>query len=162
MLLCAVYAETAVNFTFQHDIPDAKMIEYFKTATAEAKIYVASGFHKVANVCYEVQGGDTRLYCTDVYNACGPGIFAYAVPRDSNMVLCPVYFDYPQTHTRGCHDSDSGTTLLHEVTHLSQTLGTSDYNTYRYDDLRKLTSEQNLNHADTYTYYAQSLRVPNC
>lgn len=154
--MCTLYAEKALNYTFSTN-SDARMLEFFKRSDADAKIYVANGFLKVRDVCKSANSGDTKMFCSDVYNFCGPGIFAYTQPADSNIIFCPVYFDYPVIQPGGCHDSDSGTTALHEVTHLRQTLATSDYNTYRYDDLIELTAEQNIHHADTYTYYAQAL-----
>ncbi|KAJ0338723.1 hypothetical protein COL922a_005314 [Colletotrichum nupharicola] len=44
---------------------------------------------------------------------------------------------------------------LHEMTHLTQIRGTSDYGGYGYNFVRSLSASQNLNHADTYTLFAQ-------
>ena len=56
--------------------------------------------------------------------------------------------------SRTCHAQDQATTTLHEMTHLSQIKGTSDYGVYGYNAVRSLTAAQNLNHADTYTLFA--------
>lgn len=41
------------------------------------------------------------------------------------------------------------------MTHLRQIKGTSDYGGYGYNFVRSLSAAQNLNHADTYTLFAQ-------
>ena len=41
------------------------------------------------------------------------------------------------------------------MTHLTQVKGTSDYGGYGYNFVRSLSAAQNLNHADTYTLFAQ-------
>lgn len=43
------------------------------------------------------------------------------------------------------------------MTHLSEIAGTSDYGGYGYDFVQSLSPAQNLNHADTYTLFAQSI-----
>ncbi|EGY21449.1 uncharacterized protein VDAG_02973 [Verticillium dahliae VdLs.17] len=67
------------------------------------------------------------------YNPCKPGVIAYALPSQSFM-------DH-----------------LHEMTHMSQIAGTSDCGGYGYNFVQSLTAAQNLNHADTYTLFAQSI-----
>jgi deuterolysin len=47
------------------------------------------------------------------------------------------------------------------MTHLRQVKGTSDYGGYGYQFVRSLSAAQNLNHADTYTLFAQGM-LPRC
>uniref|UniRef100_L2GK12 Neutral protease 2 n=1 Tax=Colletotrichum fructicola (strain Nara gc5) TaxID=1213859 RepID=L2GK12_COLFN len=56
-----------------------------------------------------------------------------------------------------CSNGVIAYTLLHEMTHLTQIRGTSDYGGYGYNFVRSLSASQNLNHADTYTLFAQSI-----
>jgi deuterolysin len=73
------------------------------------------------------------------------------------MVNCPLFFSGLTALSRQCHAQDQATTVLHEMTHLTQVKGTSDYGGYGYNFVRSLSASQNLNHADTYTLFAQAL-----
>lgn len=160
LFMCTIYADAAFNKTVAPDAND-KMLEYFKRADADTKIHVANGFLKIRNVCGQYTSGDANLFCTDQFNGCHGDTGAYTIPSSSNMVFCPGFFDWHADTPQGCHNPDLGTTVLHEVSHLRQTLATDDYGTYGYDGLRRLSADQNLNHADTYTYYAQAL-IAHC
>lgn len=82
-------------------------------------------------------------------------MLAYTYPSTSQMVNCPLFFSGLTALSRTCHAQDQATTVLHEMTHLSQVKGTTDYGGYGYNFVRSLTAAQNLNHADTYTLFAQ-------
>lgn len=59
----------------------------------------------------------------------------------------------PEKDTR-CHADDQPFVTIHEMTHLSQIKGTDDYGVYGYQAVRRLNAAQNLNHADTYSLFA--------
>ncbi|KAF4776615.1 deuterolysin metalloprotease [Colletotrichum scovillei] len=84
-------------------------------------------YFKIVSECGSTTSGVSRQYCSDVYGACSSNVIAYTLP------------------------------IVHEMTHLTQIRGTSDYNGYGYNFVRSLTAAQNLNHADTYTLFAQSI-----
>lgn len=134
----------------------SKFQEYYKSTAASTRSTVAAVFGRVATECGSTSSGVARYYCSDVYGACDPGVLAYTLPSQSYMVNCPLYFSDLSALSRTCHDQDQATTTLHEMTHLSQIKGTTDQNgAYGYAAVRALTAAQNLNHADTYTLYAQ-------
>ncbi|KAJ6788050.1 hypothetical protein PWT90_07492 [Aphanocladium album] len=157
LFMCTGYAAYGRGDALDYAHGSPKLREFFKRDDPDARNYIAAGLGRVHDVCVSPTSGDTSIFCTDRYQFCRPGVWAYTVPNDSNIIFCPVYFGTPVTEFQGCHQSDSGTTLMHEVTHLQQTLGTADYDTYGYDGLRRLSSDQNMNHADTYTFYAQAV-----
>ncbi|KAH7138855.1 metallo proteinase [Dendryphion nanum] len=135
---------------------NAKMTEYFKSTSASAKSTVATVFNRIVSECGSTTSGNSRFYCTDVYGACSSNVIAYTLPSQSYMAYCNLFFTMPAL-SRTCHAQDQATTVLHEATHLTQVKGTSDYNGYGYNFVRSLSSSQNLNHADTYTLFAQAL-----
>lgn len=139
--------------------PAAKFNEYFKTTSSSARSSVAAVFGRVASECGSTTSGVSRYYCTDVLGACGSSVLAYTQPATSIMVNCPLFFSGLPASSSSCHAQDQRTTILHESTHLTQIKGTEDYNGYGYNFVRSLSSSQNLNHADTYTLYAQALAV---
>jgi deuterolysin len=137
----------------------AKVIEYFKTASAATTLKTV--FAKVATECGSSTSGVAKQYCTDVYSSCSSGVLAYTLPSGSFMVSCPLYFSALPALTKSCHAQDQATTTLHEVTHLSQIKGTQDLG-YGYAAATKLSSAQALNNADSYALFANGkLRLPN-
>uniref|UniRef100_L2G6H0 Neutral protease 2 n=1 Tax=Colletotrichum fructicola (strain Nara gc5) TaxID=1213859 RepID=L2G6H0_COLFN len=103
--------------------------------------------------------GVSRQYCTDIYPACSSGVIAYTLPSQSYMVNCPTFFTMTAL-SRTCHAQDQATTAVHEVTHLSQIKGTTDQSScYGYSCVQSLTAAQNLNHADTYSLFANAIYV---
>lgn len=152
--------ETSVKNT--HDIavkaaeaarngPANKMIEYFESAGQSARNTVATAFEKMARA-YASSGGLPDLHCRDVQNYC-QGAVAYALPPQNLIVFCSSWFNYP-TLTPGCRKVDQAHIAVHEATHLSMTKGTDDYGTYGYENSIALPASRNLNHADTYAYFA--------
>lgn len=153
--------ETAVQNT--HDIavkaaeaarngPDNKMVEYFESAGQSTRDTVATAFDKMANA-YASSGGKPDLHCSDVQNYCRSGAVAYALPPSNTIVFCDAWFDYP-TLNEACRQVDQAHISVHEATHLSMVKGTEDYNTYGYQNSVDLSARYNLNHADTYAYFA--------
>ncbi|KAL2880525.1 hypothetical protein SGCOL_004246 [Colletotrichum sp. CLE4] len=136
--------------------PAARMTEYFKSSTTATRNTVAAVFGRIVSECGSTTSGVSRQYCSDVYGACSSNVIAYTLPSQSYMVNCPTFFTMSAASST-CHAQDQQTTIVHEMTHLTQIKGTSDYNGYGYNFVRSLTAAQNLNHADTYTLFAQSI-----
>lgn len=136
--------------------PADKLEEYFKRSDPATRATVADVYAKIIGACGTIDAGDMRYYCSDVYGACKNGVLAYTVPNGNYMSYCNLYFDRLPTSTTSCHGQDKGNTNLHEMTHLHQIKGTSDFGGYGYNFVRSLTAEQNINHADTYALYAQA------
>ncbi|CAF3491710.1 unnamed protein product [Fusarium graminearum] len=139
--------------------PADKMDEYFKRSDAATRAAVADVFAKITAACGTIDSGEMRYYCSDVYGACKNGVLAYTVPNGNYMSYCDLYFDRLPATTTNCHGQDKGNTNLHEMTHLNQIKGTSDFGGYGYSFLRSLTAEQNINHADTYALFAQAVSM---
>ncbi|ORX94823.1 neutral protease 2-like protein [Clohesyomyces aquaticus] len=137
----------------------AKMTEYFKSSSSSTRSTVAGVFNKIVTECGSTTSGASRYYCSDVYRSCSSGVLAYTLPSQSYMVNCPLYFSGLSPLSRTCHAQDQATTTLHEVTHLTQINGTSDYGVYGYNAIRALSASQNLNYADTYTLFANAIYV---
>ncbi|ROT37072.1 neutral protease [Sodiomyces alkalinus F11] len=134
----------------------AKLQEYFKSTSAHVKNTVTAVFDRVAYQCGSTNSGDTRYYCSDVYRACSGGAIAYALPSQNFIVNCPTFFTLP-AYSYQCHAQDQQSTVVHEMTHLYKVAATADYGCYGYNCVRALSAAQNLNHADTYSLFAQSL-----
>ncbi|KAI0550396.1 neutral protease [Xylaria curta] len=150
---CADLAQQAASVA---ESDDDKLIEYFKNADSETRSYVVDVFNNVAAECGSTSSG-APYYCSDVYGACEDGVIAYTLPSEGYMVNCPIFFDELPPASSQCHAQDQQTTVLHETTHLTSVAGTDDYGGYGYDFIQSLTAAQNLNHADTYTLFAQSI-----
>ncbi|ETS73211.1 Neutral protease 2 [Pestalotiopsis fici W106-1] len=132
----------------------AKVVEYFKTASAASTLVTV--FNRVASECGSTTSGVSKQYCTDVYSSCSSGVLAYTLPSGSFMVSCPLYFNYLPALTKSCHAQDQATTTLHEVTHLSQIKGTQDLG-YGYSAAIRLSATQALNNADSYALFANAV-----
>jgi deuterolysin len=135
-----------------------RLQEFFKSSSDSVASTVEEVYARIEEECGSTTTGASRYHCTDVYGACSGGVIAYTLPSQSYMVNCPTYFEMPAQNPR-CHGQDQGSTILHETTHLRHVLGTSDYGGYGYSFVQQLSSEQNLNHADTYTLFAQSVSM---
>ncbi|KAI1506414.1 neutral protease 2-like protein [Biscogniauxia marginata] len=154
---CASLAEEAASVA-QSD--DDKLAEYFKNTDSSTRNTVVEVFNNVASECGSTTSG-AAYYCSDVYGACSNGVLAYTLPSQDYMVNCPLFFSALSPTSSVCHDQDQQTTALHETTHLNSVAGTDDYNGYGYEFVQSLSAQQNLNHADTYTLFAQSIYA-NC
>ncbi|KAH7356206.1 neutral protease 2-like protein [Pyrenochaeta sp. MPI-SDFR-AT-0127] len=151
---CASLARTAASAAVNNA---AKLNEYFKSTSSSTASTVQTVFNRIATQCGSTTSGNSRYYCTDILGACSNGVLAYTQPSTSQMVNCPLFFSGLSATSRTCHAQDQQTTILHEMTHLTQVKGTSDYGGYGYNFVRSLSAAQNLNHADTYTLFAQAL-----
>lgn len=136
--------------------PAAKVEEYYKSSSSSTRNTIANVFKKVAQECGSTSGGASRYYCTDQFQGCRSRVLAYTQPSRSLMVYCDLYWDDLPNLTTGCHRQDQSTTTLHEVTHLSEVAGTQD-NGYGYDAIRRLSTSQSLNNADSYAMFANAI-----
>lgn len=134
----------------------AKMEEFFKSSSSSTRSTVSTVFSRVASECGSTTSGIAQYYCSDPYSGCSGGVLAYTVPSANIMAYCPSYFNQLPAKATSCYGQDQGNTNLHEVTHLRQVKGTDDYGGYGYNFVRSLSAAQNLNHADTYTLFAQA------
>ncbi|KAH7311629.1 metallo-endopeptidase [Stachybotrys elegans] len=135
----------------------AKIEEYFKSSSSSTRSTVSTVFSRVASECGSRTSGMSRYYCSDPYGACSSNVLAYTVPSASITAYCNLYFNNLPALTRTCHAQDQAGTNVHEMTHLTQIRGTSDYSGYGYNYVRSLTAAQNLNHADTYALFANAI-----
>ncbi|TQS32432.1 hypothetical protein Golomagni_07249 [Golovinomyces magnicellulatus] len=134
----------------------SKMNEFFKDSSSQTRSYVASVFNAVARECGSTSGGYSDYYCYDVSGYCESNVLAYTVPSQSYMAYCDLYYNQLPTLTSSCHRQDKATTNLHEMTHLTQIAGTDDLG-YGYDNIRRLSSRDSLNNADSYAVFANSI-----
>lgn len=149
---CVSLARTAATNAQSND---AKVNEYFKSTSDSTKSTVATVFDRIATQCGSSTSGDTRYYCTDILGVCSSGVLAYTYSSTSQIINCPLFFSGLSALSSSCHTQDQATSVLHEMTHLTQVKGTSDYGGYGYNFIRSLSAAQNLNHADTYALFAQ-------
>ncbi|KAF5024185.1 hypothetical protein F66182_3699 [Fusarium sp. NRRL 66182] len=139
--------------------PADKLEEYFKSSSSQTRSTVSDVFSRIAAECGSTNGGVSRYYCSDVYGACQNGVLAYTVPGASYMAYCDLYFERLPASTSNCHGQDQAGTNLHEMTHLNEMKGTLDYGGYGYNFVQSLSAEQNINHADTYTLFANAVSL---
>ncbi|KAM0722914.1 hypothetical protein Q7P37_001112 [Cladosporium fusiforme] len=139
---------------------DSKFEEYFKSTSNSTRKTVTDRFEAVAQDCNTTASGDTRTYCTDVYNGCSSNVLAYTLPAYNYIAYCPLFFDNLPGLTDRCHNQDQATTVLHEETHAPDVYapGTLD-NAYGYDAAMELSSDAAVNNADTYALYANAIYV---
>ncbi|KAI0420338.1 neutral protease [Xylaria grammica] len=150
---CADLANEAASVA---ESDDEKLEEYFKNTDSSTRSAVVDVFNSIASECGSTTSG-APYYCSDVYDACEDGVIAYTLPSEGYMVNCPIFFDELTPASSTCHDQDQQSTVLHEVTHLTSVAGTDDYGGYGYEFVQSLSASQNLNHADTYALFAQSI-----
>ncbi|OAA69710.1 Peptidase M35, deuterolysin [Cordyceps fumosorosea ARSEF 2679] len=136
--------------------PAAKVEEYFKSSSSSTRSTIVNVLNNVAQECGSTDGGASRYYCTDQFGGCGDRVLAYTQPSRSLQVYCDLYWDDLPALTSACHRQDQATTTLHEMTHLREVAGTAD-NGYGYDNIRKLTTAQSLNNADSYAMFANAI-----
>ncbi|KAH7311394.1 metallo proteinase [Stachybotrys elegans] len=156
---CRTLASTAA--TAASSGPAARLTEFYKSSTSATRSTVQGVFNRIVSECGSSTSGASRIYCTDIYPACSGGVVAYAVPALAYQVYCPLWFNNYAAMTSACRGISQAGVLLHEMTHLTSIRGTQDYNCYGYNCVRSLSAAQNINHADTYMYFAQAAYA-NC
>jgi deuterolysin len=135
----------------------SKVEEYFKSSSLTTRLTVSRTFDLVAEECSSMTRGVSDYYCSDPYGFCTRNVLAYTLASESYTAYCDLYFDALPQLASQCHAQDKGGTTIHEMTHLRQIKGTSDYGGYGYAHVRSLSARQNLNHADTYALFAQAV-----
>lgn len=136
----------------------SKMQEYFKSSSIVTRHTVASTLRKVADECSSLDGGYSDYYCSDPWGFCSRGnVLAYTLASESYTAYCDLYFERLPAVASRCHGQDKGSTNIHEMTHLREIKGTSDYGGYGYSHVQSLSRSQNVNHADTYALFAQAI-----
>ncbi|KAJ3498895.1 hypothetical protein NLG97_g756 [Lecanicillium saksenae] len=133
--------------------PANKMVEYFESAGQSARNTVATAFDKMVNAYQSSSSGRPDLHCRDAQGYCTGGVVAYTLPPQNLIVYCSAWFNYPALNS-ACRQVDQAHIAVHESTHLSMVKGTDDYGTYGYQNSINLPASKNLNHADTYAYFA--------
>lgn len=83
-------------------------------------------------------------------------MLAYTQPSRSLMAYCDLFWEDLPALTTGCHRQDQATTIIHETTHLREIAGTQDLG-YGYDNIRKLSTRDSLNNADSYAMFANAI-----
>ena len=154
---CAAQANAAADAALNGSA--SKFQEYFKSTATADRQRVANRLKAVAKECTNTPGGVLSVHCSDVYNYCDPGTFAYTVSSDDAVVWCDQYWKSPMETTQ-CHGDDKTGTTIHEYTHASHVFspGTDDY-AYGYTDCSKLSRAKALENADTYEYYANAIHL---
>lgn len=139
-----------------------KIKEYFKNDTPAIRSTVSGVFTKIAAECASTSAGFSKLHCNDVARNCAGGVIAYANPypaTNAYVVYCPSWFSVMPVKRKICHADDQPFVTMHELTHLTQIKGTSDYGTYGYAGTMRLSAAQNLNHADSYALFSNAIDV---
>jgi deuterolysin len=133
----------------------SRLETFFKSSSTSVRNQVSARMRAVAQDCGTTSPGTTS-YCTDQYGYCdGGNIVAYTLPTLNAITYCPIFFTETRPVTTGCKSFDQGTTILHETTHASSVYSPSTQDlAYGYDASVKLSTEQALNNADSYTLFA--------
>lgn len=135
--------------------PADRMNFFFKSSDTATRKRVGDNFHKIAVECGSPVTGVSKVFCSDRHSFCRPEYIAYAYGTD--IVNCPLFFRLP-TNNKECRANTQATTMIHEASHLSQVMSASDYDgCYGITCIRGLSREQNLKHADTYSFFAQGM-----
>ena len=143
--------------------PASKFHEYFRTTSPHIRRSVSSRFAAIAHEASSLskpsltsKGGKGKVtyHCTDPFSYCRDGILAYAIPQQSIVVNCPMYYRLPDLTDR-CHGQDQATTTLHEFTHASVVYApnTVDF-AYGYGASVALEPEEAVRNADSFALFA--------
>ncbi|KAH6846048.1 neutral protease 2-like protein [Alternaria alternata] len=128
---------------------DSRLGTFFKSTSTSVRNQVSARMSAVAQDCGTSSPGTTS-------------IVAYTLPTLNSITYCPIFFTNTIPITTGCKTFDRGTTILHETTHASSVYSPSTQDlAYGYDASVKLSTEQALNNADSYTLFANYVRL-NC
>ncbi|PWY88848.1 neutral protease 2-like protein mep20 [Aspergillus sclerotioniger CBS 115572] len=135
----------------------ARLEEYFKSSSQETRSLVANRLAYIAAEA-SLNAERTTYYCTDKFRACGPRTLAYTFPQWNVVVNCPIYWSILQPVQKACHAQDQANTIIHEFSHAPGVYapGTDDLG-YGYQAAMRLTGNQALRNADTYTLFTNSV-----
>ncbi|PKY00581.1 zincin [Aspergillus campestris IBT 28561] len=135
--------------------------EYFLTTDTASREEVAARYEAIAKEASNPSSGKVTYNCGNgiEQSQCGggKGTLAYALSGSNKVVNCPDWYKLvPETDN--CGGIDQGLTMIHELSHISGVYspGTGDH-AYKYNDLIKLSPEQAILNADTYTFYAAAI-----
>lgn len=139
----------------------AKVAEYFKEDHDWLIDQVAGHFLAVASEAKRDGGSETVYYCLGAPDLCiHPSVLAYSIPDENSIANCESYYELPGISNH-LETLDRVTTTLHEFTHLpaifvteSGEYGTDDF-AYGYEECMLLTTEEALENADTYAFFAK-------
>jgi deuterolysin len=134
-----------------------KFQEYFRTTSANGRSTVANRFEAIAQEASSQTSGASAYHCTDVLDACSPGVIAYTSPAQNIIANCDIFYQLPAV-SRGCGDQSQAATVLHEFTHAPGIFppGTQDF-AYGYSASTRLSAQQAINNADNYALYADAI-----
>lgn len=157
--VCAGAARKAAALAADSKNPLYKL--FFKNEDKKSRSKVTSMFQMVADECAAKGGGRTGITCGDG-GICGRGqggITVEATTQGLHVNLCSGFFrGNDPAQSRGCANLDSAGVMLHEMTHaLGKT--TDQRGAYGLAAVKRLTSQQNLEHADTYAIFAHFARL---
>ncbi|ELQ37231.1 hypothetical protein OOU_Y34scaffold00610g68 [Pyricularia oryzae Y34] len=134
-----------------------KVLLYFKTSNPRSIRTIVNTFDKAYYEC-SIYGGEGTITCRDDWRACSAGTMAHTIQSKKKITMCPLFFTLSATASYYGERSQANV-LLHEVTHLRNVKGTDDYSSWGHAAVLELSESQNLNHADTYTFFAESARL---
>ncbi|PYI04776.1 deuterolysin metalloprotease family protein [Aspergillus sclerotiicarbonarius CBS 121057] len=137
----------------------ARMEEYFKSSSEETRSLVANRLAYIAAEASLINADRTTYYCSDTFQLCNNRTLAYTVPEWNVVVNCPLYWRLMPMQTT-CHAQDQANTIIHEFSHAPGVYapGTDDLG-YGYKAGMRLTRDQALRNADTYTLFANAVFV---
>jgi len=132
--------------------PARKIREYFERADQQTRNIIATGFEKMAQRYASKDGQTPRLFYNNITNFYSRNT-AYTLLGQGNIIYYNIWFNYPR-FTPVCRKVDQAHIAVHEASHLPMFKGTKDFNIYGYQNSINLPAGRNLNHADTWAYFA--------
>ncbi|PHH64674.1 hypothetical protein CDD81_4115 [Ophiocordyceps australis] len=155
--LCARRAQKAAAAA-QDPSTSQLMLEFFKNDDEQTRSRVASVLQGVAADCGSPNGGErTNIGCgQNGGRFYGVTHFGGGLPNPE-MQLFPEFFNLAQQPV-SCGHLDAGSMIVHEMTHADA--HTDDFgSSYGLQVIASLSPQQNINHADTYAYFAQAVDI---
>lgn len=152
---CVQYAKAAAE---EAKKKDSQLFEFFfKKENDGQRTKIAERYEQIAAECGATQGGKISVTCQDgTLQSCGTST-AIAEMKEGNRLgtrvqLCKPFFNSLQG---GCGRLDRPATIVHELSHAL--IGTQDFgSSYGLKVIQGLKAADNLEHADTYGYFAQA------
>ncbi|KJK75869.1 hypothetical protein H634G_09233 [Metarhizium anisopliae BRIP 53293] len=157
---CVQYAKAAAE---EAKKKDSQLFDFFfKKENDGERAKIAERYEQIAAECGATSGGKISVTCQEVIGSCtvpGSGQSATAVADKrmgdrlgTRVQLCKPFFELTEG---GCGRFDRPSTIVHELSHALA--GTEDFgSSYGLKVVQGLKAAQNLEHADTYGYFAQA------
>ncbi|KAE8334278.1 Deuterolysin metalloprotease family-domain-containing protein [Aspergillus arachidicola] len=132
---------------------------YFGSDSPEVRKQVADRLDAIADEA--TSKGTVNYYCQDTKQECYGNIAALTFPYENRIINCPPYYETPAVADQ-CHYLDQAGLSLHEFAHATSVYrpGAIDV-AYGYDAVLKLNTQDALQNADSFAYYANSVFL-NC